>query len=337
MEVFTLDVGSQTQDFLLLTDENIRNCPKMVLPSPTKILAEKIKKTDSDIYLYGYTMGGGPIKFAVIEHIKRGYRVFADEKSALTFSDNLEKVKKMGIILERPENAKKIKTCDVDLEFYSEVLAKINYCLPPTFAVAVQDHGFSPYESNRVFRFKMFKRMINKRGYLESFLYSAKEIPAELNRMVDAARSILDFCDGDVYVTDTAFAAIAGCSLDAKLPALLLNFGNSHITGAVVDKDWQILSIFEHHTKVLKQRGREYIKKFIDDFVKGKITNEFVLNDGGHGCYIKEVTDVQDVVCTGPNTYLSSFREAKLFDIMIVGNLGMLAMLEKRGVIHFQI
>ncbi|RLI73208.1 hypothetical protein DRO97_07885, partial [Archaeoglobales archaeon] len=62
MAVFTLDVGTGTQDFLLYSGENIRNNLKMVLPSPTKIVARKINnatKQRKDIFLTGYTMGGG--------------------------------------------------------------------------------------------------------------------------------------------------------------------------------------------------------------------------------------------------------------------------------------
>jgi uncharacterized protein (DUF1786 family) len=333
MDVFTLDVGSGTQDFLLYTDKNIRNCLKMILPSPTRIIASKIRKIEGDVYLHGYTMGGGAITFAVKEHLRRGYRVFADERAALTFSDNIERVKEMGVIIGNCENATRIETKDVDLEFFSQVIKRVGYEMPDTFAIAVQDHGYAPLESNRAFRFKMFRKLIERDANLTGFLFHSREIPQQFNRMRDAALSIEDRVEADVYVVDTVFAAIAGCAFDTEFPALLLNFGNSHVTGAVVDKDWRILSIFEHHTGVLRRKGREYINDFVRRFLKGEVDNEYVLEDGGHGCYIGEVVDVRDIACTGPQIELSNFREARVVDPMITGNLGMLAMLSERGVI----
>jgi len=57
MDIFTLDVGTGTQDFLLFRrNENIRNCPKAILPSPTRIVAERIRRVadaGKDILLSG--------------------------------------------------------------------------------------------------------------------------------------------------------------------------------------------------------------------------------------------------------------------------------------------
>ncbi len=328
--IFTLDVGSGTQDFMLFAEENIRNCPKAILPSPTRLIARKIEMARGDVYLHGYTMGGGAIKFAVKRHVER-YKVFADERAALTFSDNLDKVREMGVIIGEPsDSAIPIKTGDVDMPFFADFLSKIGYELPTKYIVGVQDHGYSPHESNRVFRFRMFEKMLRKNPSIDSFLFHHSEIPPEFNRMVDAAKCILDYVDADVYVVDTVFAAIAGCAISAKkFPALLVNFGNSHVTAAVVDEDYEIKSLLEHHTSVLRRKGREYIRTLLEDFVQGKITNEYVLNDGGHGCFVGEVVDVRDSVCTGPNASLSSFREVE-GDPMIVGNFGMMLLFNKK-------
>ena len=333
--VFTLDVGSGTQDFMLFAEENIRNCPKAILPSPTRLIAKKIEKIHSDVYLYGYTMGGGPIKFAVKRHLER-YRVYASERAALTFSDNLERVREMGIIIREPDGkAVAIKTGDVDVPFFEDFLSKIGYELPSTLIVGVQDHGYSPYESNRIFRFRIFEKMLRRKPQIESFLFHHSEIPHEFNRMRDAARCILDHMKAEVYVVDTVFAAIAGCSLSARnFPALLVNFGNSHVTAAVIDENLEVKSLMEHHTSVLRRKGREYIQTLLEDFVRGKVSNEDILNDGGHGCFVGEVVDVVDRVCTGPNADLSSFREAE-GDPMIVGNLGMMLLFNREYLQNF--
>ncbi|MEM4472407.1 MAG: DUF1786 family protein [Archaeoglobaceae archaeon] len=333
--VFTLDVGSTTQDLFLLTEQNLRNCPKAILPSPTRIIARKIEKRNEDIFLHGYTMGGGAITRAVLKHIKKGYKVFSTERAALTFADNLEKVKEMGIIIAEDANAFKIKTADVDMEFFLRMMHDIGIEMPEIYAIAVQDHGFSPFESNRIFRFRMFRRIIEREKFLENLLFDEKNLPREFNRMADAVASVKDFVDSEVYVTDTSFAAIAGLASVSKLPALLINFGNSHTTAAIVDDCWEIKAIVEHHTNVLKKKGKEYVLEFFSKFLKGEIDNDFVLNDMGHGCYVREIIEVKQIVATGPNSWLSNFEEPK-GDPMIFGNIGMIAMLTRRGLLDFK-
>jgi len=336
--LFTLDIGSGTQDFLLIKEGNIR-WPKMILPSPTQIVARKIRRARAggrNIFLTGYTMGGGACVKAIKEHLNAGLKVYAEEKPALTISDNIESVKQMGVILSEPpleENAVKIEMADVNMKFFENILNSMDEEMPDTAIVAVQDHGFSPHESNRRFRFAMFEKTL-KNGYLHHFLFPASKIPESFNRMRSVAESVEDFCRErelkiDLYVIDTVFAAMAGCMLDAReFPALLLNFGNSHTVGAVVNESGLVYSLFEHHTSLMKKKGREGIKDFIRKFLEGKITNEDVFADGGHGAYIRDVVEVRDIVSTGPNVRLSSFRHVS-GDAMVVGNLGMASLFER--------
>lgn len=333
--LFTLDVGSTTQDFLLFAEKNLRNCPKAVLPSPTRLIAGRIEKANEDVFLYGYTMGGGAITRAVKKHIEKGFKVFATKRSALTFADNLEKVREMGVIITESSDALRIKTADVDIDFFSNFITQIGYNLPHFFAIAVQDHGFAPNESNRIFRFKMFRKIIEREKYLERMLFSERELPVEFNRMFDAMKSIKDFWNCEVFVTDTSFAAISGLANFSNPPALLINFGNSHTTAAIVDKDWEIKAIVEHHTSILKEKGREYIKWFFDRFLKGEMDNEFVLSDNGHGCYIREILDVKSIISTGPNAHLGGYEEIK-GDPMVVGNIGMASMILRREICEIQ-
>ncbi len=333
MNIFTLDVGAGTQDFFLYnSQENLRNCIKMVLPSPTKLVANKIRKCTSsgeDIFFTGFTMGGGPVTKAVADHLKVGLNAYAEEKAALTFSDNLDKVKNMGIqLMDPPDNvdACQINLRDFDFHFYHHLLNELNE-KADVYVVAVQDHGFSPHESNRKFRFKIFEEIMGRSGYIHSFLFPSSQLPQDFNRM----NSVVDSIEGEIepenlFIMDTVFAAVAGCILDVReFPALLINFGNSHTVGAVVDRDGLIHSFFEHHTGILRERGREGVEKFINSFLKGEISNDDVFNDGGHGAYIRDVVDVKDSAITGPNMHLSFRRVANsIGDIMVTGNLGMI-------------
>ena len=64
IRILAVDVGTGTQDILLFeSGKTIENCFKMVMPSPTVIVAERIKhatRRGQPLLLTGVTMGGGP-------------------------------------------------------------------------------------------------------------------------------------------------------------------------------------------------------------------------------------------------------------------------------------
>jgi len=339
--LFTLDVGSGTQDFLLFKPgENIRNMPKAVLPSPTRIVAGKIRRAEGDVFLKGYTMGGGENKKAVKEKIREGKRIYATEKAALSFADNIEDVRNMGVILTESPDApdlEVIETKDVDLNLFSSLLSGVGEEMPERLIIAVQDHGFSPNESNRVFRFRRFRERLEDEPFLHAFMFHQNEVPECYNRMLSVVESIQDYgrengFDFEVNVIDTVFAAISGAMMDAReFPALVINYGNGHTVGAIVDRDCEVFGLFEHHTSAIRRNGREWFDRLIGKFVRGELTNEEVLGSGGHGAITLKVVDVKDFVATGPNAALSDFREANpAGDIMVVGNLGMVSLYARK-------
>ncbi|WP_456370629.1 DUF1786 family protein [Geoglobus sp.] len=339
MDIFTLDVGTGTQDFLLYIEgENIRNCPKAVMPSPTKVVAKRVRnaaESGSDILLTGYTMGGGPSSKAIRDAAKK-VRVYAYKKPALTINDDLNRVKAEGIAIvdERPgsDNLTEIELGDVNLNAYSTMLSSFGIELPDRLVISVQDHGFSPGESNRRFRFRMFERVLKGSPYLDSFLYPAEKIPEHYNRMRAVAEAVRDYGeavgrDFELYVIDTVFSAIAGAMLDVReFPALVMNFGNGHTVFAVVDRDGRIYSLMEHHTSIVRRMD---VSRLAGQFIRGELTNDIVFEQGGHGAYIDSVVEVRDFVATGPNAQLSDFREANpVGDVMVVGNVGMVSLLK---------
>ncbi|AGK62073.1 Uncharacterized protein conserved in archaea [Archaeoglobus sulfaticallidus PM70-1] len=334
MEALTVDVGTGTQDVLLYdSSKNIRNCLKMILPSPTKVVAERIRvctESGKNIMLTGYTMGGGPCTRYARKHIERGLRIFAFPKPALTFNDDLQKVREMGveIVESEMEDAERIEMRDAFMPEFEAFFKNLSVSIPDKIFFSVQDHGFSPDMSNRKFRFMVFERTARK-GSIYSFFY--RDVPEYFNRMRSVVESIEDYGrsvgrEFEVFIIDTVFSAVIGAMVDCKeFPALIVNFGNSHTIGAVVDEDGTIYSLFEHHTFAMKQKGLEGINRFIERFVRGEISNEDVFNEGGHGAYVDEVVDVKDRVCTGPNSHLCKYRTANpAGDTMITGNIGML-------------
>ena len=158
--LIAVDVGGGTQDiFVRLEGETIENCPKLVMPSPTRLVARKIATATAEkksVFLFGETMGGGVCAGAARDHVAAGFLVYATPDAAKTFHDNPERVKKMGVIvtMEPPGDAVGIRTGDVDAEAIEASLRSFGVEPPSSWAVAVQDHGYSPGASNRETRFR---------------------------------------------------------------------------------------------------------------------------------------------------------------------------------------
>ena len=130
MKILSIDVGSGTQDIMLYdSDESIENSSKMVLPSPTRIIAERIRKHKNNLFLSGETMGGGSVNTAIKNHLKKGIRVIMTEDAARTINDNLNLVKSLGvhIVPDGEENRIYLKwnLRDVDLNAIKEAFGSI--------------------------------------------------------------------------------------------------------------------------------------------------------------------------------------------------------------------
>src|SRR5919202_4844053 len=103
MRILAVDIGTGTQDILLFdSEQELENSVKMVMPSPTLVVADTIRRataTGRPVVLRGVTMGGGPSHWAAMDHLKAGYPVYATAAAAQTFDDDLEAIASMGISL----------------------------------------------------------------------------------------------------------------------------------------------------------------------------------------------------------------------------------------------
>ncbi len=332
MKFLAIDVGMGTQDILLYdSKKNIENCFKLVLPSQTQIVAQRISRetrAGHAIVLAGETMGGGPCAFAIRQHIEAGLSVYATEKAALTVNDNLEKVRDTGVVIVSEEetdelNASRIEMCDVDKSALKKALGLFGISLPNKFAVAVQDHGYSPDVSNRVFRFEYFRDIIKNGGSLNSFVYKGN-IPERFSRMKAVERTL-----PGALLMDTGFAAIRGAGADAKKPSLVVNIGNGHTLAGIVDNG-VVLSLFEHHTY---QMTAGKVDDYLTRLCNGTLGFKEVFNDGGHGCYIREAVgfdNIGSILVTGPNrsimrrSHLDIRFAAPYGDMMLTGCFGLM-------------
>lgn len=347
MQVLAVDVGTGTQDIALFDSEQpVENSLKMVMPSPTVIVAHEIRAATAArqaVLFEGVTMGGGPCGWAASDHVGAGLAFYATPAAACTFDDDLSKVEQMGIKIvsgdeaARLQGVRRISSRDLNL---SAILAALSsFQVEPrldALAVAVFDHGAAPPDvSDRLYRFEYLREVV-ARGDLAEFAHPRGGIPEHLTRMRAVAQTA--DCQLPLLVMDTGPAAVLGCMEDERVAAarsvLAVNIGNFH-TLAFHLVDGQVAGLFEHHTSKLT---RDKLDDYLLRLATGELTNEEVFEDSGHGCLTTSATRVPpDVVAiTGPRRGL--IRGSKLApyfavphgDMMIAGCFGLLkAMVRK--------
>ena len=332
--VLAIDVGSGTQDILVWQQGiNPENCPKMILPSATTILAALIARAThkgDDIFLSGRTMGGGPCSRAIRNHLLAGLKVFALREPALTFHDDLKKVEGMGIQIvdHKPDRGSltELEMGDIHLGAIHRALGLFHVAIPEIVAVSVQDHGFSPTKSNRAFRFRQWTDLLRSGNGLESLLYHPP--PEHLNRMTAISKKV-----PGAWVMDTCASAILGALQDRwaisrrEEGVTIVNIGNEHTVVALV-KAQKIWGIYEHHTSLLDP---EKLTDHLDRFRKENLTNQEIFEGMGHGCRVisgaREASPFKHLIITGPNRErflsLNGHMAAPFGDMMLSGCFGL--------------
>ncbi len=331
--LLAVDVGSVTQDILYYVGgQDPASCFKMVLPSETQIVAEKIRQATSErkaVFLRGNVMGGGACVAALKAHVAAGLAAYATTKAGATIHDSLERVADLGVRLVEaaPEAAVAIELGDVRPAKFKAVLELAGLAMPDAFAVAVLDHGFSPNESNRRFRFKLWERFVEEGAGLGDMAF--KEAPPELTRM----RAVQEDVPG-CLVMDTAAAAFLGALQDplvgeaADEGAVVVNLGNQHATAALV-MGRRLMGVMEHHTCMLNPGKLGWM---LSRFRDGDLSGDEVFGDGGHGCVFSRKANggrFDLVSITGPQRAMGlecGFYAASPYgDMMLAGCFGLVA------------
>jgi len=334
MPLLAIDVGAGTQDILLFREEvPLEGSSKMVVPSQTVVVAGQIAQArlhHRDVFLRGATMGGGASTAAVRRHLQAGLRVYATPSAALTIHDSLEKVSQLGVVVteDGPSEAVTVETGDLNMDALCQAFGSFGLDLPKDVGVAVQDHGFSPSGSNRVVRFRLMREIIRRGGRLDQFAFH--DLPSEFSRM-GAVKNYLVERGFSPLLMDTGPAAIFGALQDpqCRQPALVLNMGNGHTLGALIEDD-RITALFEHHTSSLTPSK---LGSLVERFCRGELSCQEVFEDGGHGAYIDSIPDsLSAAVVTGPRRVellsgLKGFPEvlsaAPGGDMMVAGCVGL--------------
>ena len=351
MKILTVDIGTGTQDIYLYDSRtDMENGFKLVVPSPTMMVHKRVKeatRNGDDLLLTGVTMGGGPSHWAVRDHAKAGYQVYATPDAARTFDDNLDYVESQGIqvvsqdeAVGLPGSVRHIKLLDFDLEGIAQAFEPFGVSLKDldAVAVAVFDHGAAPMGvSDRQFRFDYLDEIIRSKNRLSAFAWEADQVPPIMTRLQAVVDSVHDL-DAPLVVMDTAPAAILGATLDSKVRdrarVMIANIGNFHTLAFRLGSNG-IEGVFEHHTGLL---DLAHLELLLIALAEGSLTHDEVFGHHGHGALIYEQQPLPfgsgdyDLVVTGPrrgmfndDTTLRPYFPAPFGDMMITGCFGLLA------------
>jgi uncharacterized protein (DUF1786 family) len=353
MKILALDIGAGTEDILLYDDkkENIENCAKMVLPSPSLIYAAKVRKaTDQrkNVLIKGSVIGGGAFSYALKKHIRAGLKVFITRKAAYTIRNDLDQVRESGFkIIDEEEipnfKGEILKLEEVNMGQLKEFLAQFDEDLSDVdyVGIAVQDHGTSPKGmSDRQFRIEKIAEFLQENPKPEALAFKENNIPPYFLRMRSAAKdSRKHLPKAKVLLMDTAPAAIFGCLEDPIIKnihvKLVINVGNGHTWATIIDKN-RIVGTVEHHTRMLSP---EKLEQLLIRFADGKLTNQEVFQDHGHGMFFLDrpcgFSQIEKIIATGPNrsilnkTKLETYFAAPYGDVMMTGPAGLIRAIKK--------
>jgi uncharacterized protein (DUF1786 family) len=344
--ILVIDVGTGTQDILVFEAGTlIENAVQLIMPSPTALLAGRIKQATQDrvdLVLTGVTMGGGPDHWAVVAHLRSGLNVYATPDAARTFDDDLDRVVATGIrIVDRPDDVNGARRLELRDLYLAELIQALRaFGVSAVFdavAVAVFDHGAAPPGvSDRRFRFDYLRDQVERGIGLEGFGFLAAETPARMTRMQGVARTWTG--PEPLFLMDTGPAAILGALDDAVVgatdPVVVLNLGNFHTIAALLDGR-RIGGLLEHHTGELT---RAKLERYLDALAAGTLSNDQVFDDMGHGALELGVVarSPKGLAVTGPRrglldgSPLHPHLAVPHGDMMLAGCFGLLRALAAR-------
>ena len=332
--ILCLDIGSGTQDALLYRPgQSIENSPKFVLPAPAKMVGKRIAACTAagrGVYLHGENMGGGFWR-ALRPHMKAGLGVAAHPEAALALGDDLDRLRNMGVNVTEsaPAGYHPVHLCDFSPAFWQTFLGHADLPAPDLILAAVQDHGYHPKQSNRIGRFNIWNAfLLQHEGRPEELLFTIP--PREMTRLATVQKAA-----GNAMVADTGAAAVLGALCDQAVQqcqnstgATVLNIGNSHIIAFLLHRG-RILGVYEHHTGM---RDADQLLNNLRRFRQADITNQEVLDSGGHGCVTLDLPEMADAFAPlfvlGPQRALLQGRDAQFpapgGDMMLMGCFGLL-------------
>jgi uncharacterized protein (DUF1786 family) len=342
VRILAVDVGTGTQDVLLFdSTQAIENGIQLVMPSPTALVAERVRAATREgrpLALTGVTMGGGPSMWAVEDHLRAGLSVRATLAAAQSFDDDPDKLRALGIeLVDEVEARRAHGAVQIELrDFYQEPIeaALRAFGVEPRLdavAIAVFDHGAAPPEvSDRVFRFEYLAETLRRQNRLTARAYRRDEIPAAMTRLAAVAATVP--AETRLLVMDTAPAAVLGALDDPVVrradPRIVVNVGNFHSLAFHFEGE-RVVGLLEHHTGELTTAE---MVDYLTRLGSGAVTNQEVYDDKGHGAIVwpRERGAPTFYGVTGPRramlrgTALRPYFAVPHGDMMLAGCFGLL-------------
>jgi uncharacterized protein (DUF1786 family) len=343
-----LDIGAGTMDVLCHDTESGLHY-KAVAKSPVLYLAEKAASLPGNLLITGNEMGGGSIS-KVLRQRAQEVEVMMTVSAAATVHHNLEKVRSWGIKIisdteaEDLRHNKKHSTLtigDIDVERLKHILKGLGVSFSfDVVGICAQDHGAPPEGISHLdYRHNIFKASLDENPFPHALLYKNTEIPGTLNRLISIADSAKMFPADEIFVMDSGMAAILGATMDPRVKpkekVLVLDIATSHTVGAAIEGG-EIAGFFEYHTHDIT---RKRLESLLGDLADGKLEHKKVVEEGGHGAYIRKAFGFQAaeiIVATGPkrrlvdNSRLPIVFGAPLGDNMMTGAVGVLEAIRRR-------
>jgi len=343
-----LDIGAGTMDVLYHDTESGLHY-KAVAKSPVLYLAEKAACLPKNLLITGKEMGGGPIS-KVLRQRAQEAEVIMSVSSAATVHHNLEKVRSWGIKIIEDTQAedllanKKYSTLnigDLDTERLKHILKGLGVSFSfDVVGICAQDHGTPPEGVSHLdYRHNIFKATLDDNPFPHALLYRNDEIPVTLSRLISIADSAKLLPADEIYVMDSGMAAILGATMDpqakAKERVLIVDVATSHTIGAAIEGG-EIAGFFEYHTHDITL---ERLESLLGKLADGKLEHRRILEEGGHGAYIRKAFGFQAaeiIVATGPkrslveNSRLPIVLGSPLGDNMMTGTVGVLEAIRRR-------
>ena len=343
-----VDIGAGTMDVLYYDmDSGIHY--KAVVKSPVLSLAEKAAGLSGDLLLTGKEMGGGAISKMLRERVKES-EVIMSMSSAKTVHHNVERVCSLGIKVIEDKEAEQLRgragyahlvIGDLEVARLKEIVKGMG--VPFSFdvvGICAQDHGVPPDGISHLdYRHNIFKSILDEDPFPHALLYRSDEVPATMNRLLSIAAEAKTLPTDEIYVMDSGMAAILGASMDPrafqKNRIITVDVATSHTVGAAMEGD-EVAGFFEYHTSDVTL---ERLESLIVELAEGELEHMKILEEGGHGAYIRKAYGFQNVeimVATGPKRSLikeTRFRiepGAPLGDNMMTGTVGVLEAIRRR-------
>lgn len=301
--ILCIDLGGGTQDICYYTGQDtFENSVKLVLPTPSKHICAAIKAMQEDLFIGGGVIGGGALSGVIREKIAAGFNVYMARSAFASVRDNEEYVRKLGVSITEDVINPNVILNEFDYDLVAPLISGVlGDCSPDIVAVAAQDHGYVPGQSDRVTRFAFLKDFL-KNGLRNAFFTEKTYIPENFTRWRSLADEIKRKCPKSaLHISDTAVvAALGATSITDKRPVITIDAGNCHTFAALLGENDSVCAFFEHHTAALTPA---IARSLTSKLASCTITGDEIFENSGHGAYVFEKIDASGcpVLVTGPN------------------------------------